>query len=141
MATCFPPSAPRKRGTFHLVLKVFLICFQSSGVLGRSGWINTLLQSCQSVTRACRDQPQLVSMGFTACPHTFMFGCGEKHPDSKSCRELYQDKPRCTTSCRGDETNHAFLLEFYPQSPSLLTHPLVSYCWLGLASVKQPLLG
>ena len=46
------------------------------------------------------------------CPGSFPSCCGENHPDPKSDWDLDPNKPRCSTSCRGDETDPTFLHVF-----------------------------
>ena len=43
-----------------------------------------------------------------ACPDTFLSSCGEKHPDPNSGWDFAPDKPGCTTSCWGGETDPNF---------------------------------
>ena len=48
-----------------------------------------------------------------ACLGSFPSGHGEKHPNPNSGQELDPDKPGCTTSCQGDETDSKFLCAFF----------------------------
>ena len=38
---------------------------------------------------------------------------GENHPDPKSCQEVDPEKPGCTTSCQGDETDPTYMHVFF----------------------------
>ena len=63
-----------------------------------------MLQSCQFVSTAFWDLIQLACLNFIlACPGSFPCCCGENHnhdPDP--------DKPGCTMSCKGNETDPTF---------------------------------
>ena len=79
---------------------------------------------------------------FTACPCSFPSSCEEKNPKPKSGWDFNPDKPRCSMSCEGDETNPNFLcpffLEFGPQSPTFATNLRVVELVVGSAAVEYP---
>ena len=52
-------------------------------------------------------------LGYMACPGSFLSGHGQNHPNPKSGQDLDSDKPRCTMSCRGDETDPKFSHTFF----------------------------
>ena len=61
---------------------------------------------------AYRDKLRLVYCTFEACPHIFMSSYGEKLANLKSGHDLDADKPGCTMSCQGGETNRIFPVHF-----------------------------
>ena len=76
--------------------------------INQSGWGGSgqwSSQSCRFVTMACPDQGGFVNLVSTARSNTFTFDNAEKHSHPKSGQDLDSDKPRCTTSCQGGETN------------------------------------
>ena len=66
-----------------------------------------MLQFCLFFSMAYRRLIWLVCY-FTASPGSFLSCCGENHPDPKLGLDLDPDKPGCTMSCEGDETDPPF---------------------------------
>ena len=72
-----------------------------------------MLQFCWFVIMICWGLIRLVGYGFTACPGLSPSYRGENHSDPKLAWEVDLDKPGCTMSCRGSETDPIFFCAFF----------------------------